>query len=141
MSPCAAASTPSRSTSKTTDLARRQNLLAPPTNKSTLDGDSWSTVCYCHVHAPAGPNGGDAVASCRFMNLQCPHCSRTNSADARFCYFDGAALLGSSLPVETARRTFLAPFVFPTGVACNNYDEFVAGCQRHWDEAVNLLQQ
>ena len=73
------------------------------------------------------------------MTLLCPHCSRANSVEARFCYFDGAALLGSSLPIETARKTFLAPFVFPSGVTCDNYDEFVSGCQRHWDDAVRLL--
>ncbi len=74
------------------------------------------------------------------MALVCPHCSRTNCADARFCYFDGASLLGSSGP-ETARKTFLAPFVFPTGETCNTYDEFAHSCQRHWHVAVDLLHK
>ncbi len=75
------------------------------------------------------------------MALACPHCARVNSSDARFCYFDGASLLVNAGPVETARRTFLAPFVFPTGVTCVNYDEFAHGCQAHWDTAVDLLHQ
>ena len=73
------------------------------------------------------------------MPLVCPHCSRTNSGDARYCYFDGASLLGSAGPPEAARKTFIAPFVFPTGEACNTFDEFAYGCQRHWNVAVDLL--
>ncbi|HZZ79404.1 MAG TPA: hypothetical protein VFE62_12850, partial [Gemmataceae bacterium] len=75
------------------------------------------------------------------MPLVCPHCSRTNSGDARYCYFDGASLLGSSGPPEAARKTFLAPFVFPTGETCNTFDEFAHGCQRHWNVAVELLHK
>src|SRR5882757_2452119 len=76
------------------------------------------------------------------MALSCPHCSRVNSADARYCYHDGASLLGNGVgPVESARKTFLAPFVFPTGMACNNYDEFVGGCQQHWESAADMLQK
>ncbi len=74
------------------------------------------------------------------MALVCQHCSRTNCADARFCYFDGASLLGNAGP-ERARKTFLAPFVFPTGETCNTYDEFAHGCQRHWNVALDLLHK
>lgn len=75
------------------------------------------------------------------MALVCPHCSRANCADARFCYFDGASLLGTTVGPETARKTFLAPFVFPTGDTCNTYDEFAHGCQRHWNVALDLLHK
>jgi hypothetical protein len=75
------------------------------------------------------------------MTLVCAHCSRVNTADARFCYFDGASLLGGAVPIEAARKTFLAPFVFPTGVTCTNYDEFAGGCQTHWDTAVEMLRR
>jgi hypothetical protein len=75
------------------------------------------------------------------MALVCQHCARTNSADARFCYFDGASLLGKAAPPEAARKTFLAPFVFPTGETCNTYDEFAHGCQRHWTVALDLLHK
>jgi hypothetical protein len=75
------------------------------------------------------------------MTLVCPHCTRVNSAHARFCYYDGASLLANATPIETARKTFLAPFVFPSGVTCNNYDEFAEGCQSHWDTAVEMLHE
>ncbi len=75
------------------------------------------------------------------MARVCPHCSRTNCADARFCYFDGASLLGSGALPESARKTFLAPFVFPSGEVCDNYDEFAGGCQRHWHVALDFLHK
>jgi hypothetical protein len=75
------------------------------------------------------------------MTLVCSHCSRANCADARYCYFDGASLLANAEPPATARKTFLAPFVFPTGETCNTYDEFAFGCQRHWNIAVDLLHK
>lgn len=73
------------------------------------------------------------------MALVCPHCARTNSADARFCYFDGASLLGSVSPADAAGRAFAAPFVFPSGESCRTFEEFARGCERHWEMAVDLL--
>lgn len=75
------------------------------------------------------------------MALVCPHCGRINAPHARFCYYDGASLLANAAPIETARKTFLAPFVFPSGFSCNTYDEFAEGCQSHWDTAVEMLHQ
>ena len=58
------------------------------------------------------------------MALVCTHCSRTNSADARYCYHDGASLLGSASPALAAHKTFLMPFVFESGMICKDFDEF-----------------
>jgi hypothetical protein len=74
------------------------------------------------------------------MPLTCPHCSRVNIGDARYCYYDGVSLSGAAGPAA-ASKSFLTPFVFPTGLRCNDYDEFASGCQRHWDLAVDMLHE
>jgi hypothetical protein len=74
------------------------------------------------------------------MAIACTHCKRINSADARYCYYDGVSLMGAPGPVS-APKTFLAPFVFPAGVSCKNIDELAIGCQWNWDTAVDLLQK
>lgn len=75
------------------------------------------------------------------MAVVCPQCSRSNSPDARYCYFDGASLLAPDSPALATRKTFLAPFVFAPGEACKDFDEFALACDRHWDAAVTMLQQ
>src|SRR5438874_1901233 len=76
------------------------------------------------------------------MGLVCAQCSRTNPADAAYCYNDGAALAGrASGPVDAASRPFLQPFVFPNGAICRNFDQFAMACQHHWKDAVEQLRQ
>jgi hypothetical protein len=75
------------------------------------------------------------------MTLVCTHCSRTNSADARYCYHDGASLLGSASPALAAHQTFLLPFVFESGMVCQDFNEFALGCESHWDAAVEMLAE
>lgn len=74
------------------------------------------------------------------MPLVCTHCSRVNSPDARYCYFDGVALLGSG-PALAAKKTFLVPFVFASGLTCNDLEAFATGCQHNWDAAVEMLHK
>ena len=77
------------------------------------------------------------------MSKKCPHCSRTNPADAGFCYFDGNSLSGNlqSGPVQAGTLMFAHPFVFPNGEACRNFNQFVIGCQNNWVQAREFFQQ
>jgi hypothetical protein len=77
------------------------------------------------------------------MSKTCPNCSRTNPAEARFCYFDGACLPGTreSGPVAAGSLPFPRPFVFGNGEACRDFNQLVMGCQRNWDQARDLLRQ
>ncbi|MFO0964642.1 MAG: hypothetical protein U0793_03520 [Gemmataceae bacterium] len=36
---------------------------------------------------------------------------------------------------------FPSPFVFPSGTACRNFDEFCLGVQQNWHQAVELMQK
>src|SRR5947209_8304011 len=74
------------------------------------------------------------------MSLVCRACSRTNPADACYCYYDGVALTAAAEPAgAVATRPFLAPFVFPSGRSCRNFDELVLACEAEWPEASKLL--
>lgn len=73
------------------------------------------------------------------MTAVCSRCSRTNPADARYCYHDGASLAGGAGPMDVARQAFATPFVFPSGQQCRNFDEFAMACEQHWKEAGDLL--
>ncbi len=74
------------------------------------------------------------------MLASCPHCSRANSAEARYCHFDGVPLGGaSSGPLDLARQPFASPFVFRSGLNCRNFEEFAQGCQQNWNETKELL--
>ncbi len=76
------------------------------------------------------------------MTAICPRCSRPNPTGARYCHHDGIALAGAaSGPLDIARQPFPAPFVFPSGAACRNFDELAVACERHWSEAAELLRQ
>jgi hypothetical protein len=77
------------------------------------------------------------------MILTCPRCSRSNPPEALFCFHDGVALGDPSRRagrVDPARRRFPMPFVFPTGKACNTFDELALACLDHWKEARDLLE-
>lgn len=76
--------------------------------------------------------------------LRCPRCSRVNPTEALFCYHDGSPLGDPTRRrgvADPARQRFLAPFVFPSGLTCNTFDELALGIQSHWDEARDLLAQ
>jgi hypothetical protein len=73
------------------------------------------------------------------MPLVCRHCSRVSPGDARYCYHDGVSLVGAAGPAS--RLSFPAPFVFPSGLTCLDFDAFIAGCEREWSAAVDLLHQ
>src|SRR5271154_5253686 len=77
------------------------------------------------------------------MTQTCGKCSRANPAGAAYCYFDGSALAGSRNGAGAAvgAGLFAHPFVFPSGLACRNFDELLLACQKHWADAVGLLSQ
>ena len=75
------------------------------------------------------------------MAVICPTCSRGNPGDALFCYHDGMAL-GDERPVrpsQTGSTPFSAPFVFPGGLTCRNFNELAFTCQTNWSTARSLL--
>jgi hypothetical protein len=76
------------------------------------------------------------------MAAFCPHCSRANTPEARYCHFDGVPLSGASRgPLDLAHQPFASPFVFRTGLNCRNFEEFAQGCQQNWNETKELLVQ
>lgn len=74
------------------------------------------------------------------MVLVCSHCSRVSSPNARYCWFDGASLVGATGPSEKGTAAFPSPFVFPSGSKCRDLAEFLAACDTRWDEAKQLLE-
>jgi hypothetical protein len=78
------------------------------------------------------------------MAQTCSKCSRVNPDEASYCYYDGREL-GSHKrnggPVHSGTVLFSSPFVFPSGSACRNFDQFAITCQENWKEAVGLLEQ
>ncbi|HKB42388.1 MAG TPA: zinc ribbon domain-containing protein, partial [Gemmataceae bacterium] len=78
------------------------------------------------------------------MPQTCPACSRINPAEALFCFQDGTplrALAGRAERLDPGSRPFPAPFVFPSGVACQTFDQLALGCVNDWSAAVELLRQ
>jgi FHA domain len=77
------------------------------------------------------------------MSKACPQCSRTNPADASFCFFDGVRLPGAaqSGPLQAGTAPFAFPYVFANGDACTNFNQLAMGCQRNWDSARDSLKQ
>src|SRR5437868_3411476 len=74
------------------------------------------------------------------MPLTCPRCTRTNPADALFCYWDGGPL-GAGLGLTgPGRNRFPMPFVFPSGRASHTFDELVFACYDDWQAALGLLR-
>jgi hypothetical protein len=73
--------------------------------------------------------------------LVCPHCKRSNPAEAAFCHFDGVELrAGRDSNVQTD-LWLPAPFVFPSGRRCRNLEQLALGCQEEWSIARVLLVQ
>jgi hypothetical protein len=77
------------------------------------------------------------------MALTCSRCSRVNPPDAVYCYFDGIVLSGQTNagPVNMGTKPFPTPFVFPSGRACQNFDQLALACHEEDKAAVELLQQ
>ncbi len=77
------------------------------------------------------------------MRKICPNCSRTNPAEAAYCYFDGVALAGNQQggPVQAGTMAFASPFVFPNGEQCRNFNQLVMSCQNNWAQAREIFQQ
>jgi hypothetical protein len=71
----------------------------------------------------------------------CRICSRVNPPEALYCYHDGAALDARHAdgPLDAGRRPFPAPFVFPSGRSCRNFDELLLACEYEWDAARELM--
>ena len=75
------------------------------------------------------------------MAHSCPRCSRLNPDAAQFCYHDGHVLsAGARRAVDPAKARFPMPFVFPSGKACNSFDELVLAVQQDWESARDLLR-
>ena len=76
------------------------------------------------------------------MPQLCNKCSHVNPPDASYCYYDGQPLAGHGTnggPVNAGSAPFPSQFVFPTGQACRNFDQFAMACQQNWSAAVDLL--
>jgi hypothetical protein len=76
------------------------------------------------------------------MAVLCKRCGQASPADASYCHFDGAALLGSQVhgPLNLAQAPFQEPFHFPTGEVCQNFDQLGLTCQLRWQETQDLLR-
>src|SRR5436309_10295370 len=78
------------------------------------------------------------------MPQTCPTCSRVNPDEALFCHQDGAplrSLAARADRLDPGSRPFPSPFVFPSGLACNTFDQLALGCVNRWREAVELLRE
>ncbi len=75
------------------------------------------------------------------MTTRCPICSRVNPANATYCYYDGRALtaVDETVPQRPGALPFPAPFAFPDGESCGNFDQLALACDRRWNEARNFL--
>ena len=75
----------------------------------------------------------------------CTRCARISPTDAVYCYFDGAVLEGYGTrgggPVNIGAQPFPAPFVFPTGQRCLNFDQLALTCQKNWQAALDVRAQ
>src|SRR5262249_58358543 len=61
-----------------------------------------------------------------------------------YCYWDGALLAGHAADgarIPPGVRPFPSQFVFPSGLACRNFDQLATACMQNWQESINLLKQ
>jgi len=78
------------------------------------------------------------------MSQVCSKCSHANPPEAIYCFFDGVVLGGHSAngrKVQAGAQPFPTQFVFPSGLACRNFDQLAMACQQNWACAVDLLKQ
>ena len=75
------------------------------------------------------------------MASPCPACSRTNPAEALYCYYDGRPLSKDrqSGPMQLGSMPFSMPFYFTDGQACSNFNQLALACDEKWEEAKGLL--
>src|SRR5436190_23448215 len=75
------------------------------------------------------------------MPHQCPGCSKSNPADAFYCYYDGRPLSKDRQqgPLHVGSLPFPAPFYFSDGQGCANFNELVLACNHRWEEARDFL--
>ena len=74
---------------------------------------------------------------------QCPACSKTNPADAVFCYYDGRNLSHDNHegPLRIGSLPFPMPFCFSDGTGCSNFNQLALACDERWNEARSLLSE
>src|SRR5262245_55540031 len=76
------------------------------------------------------------------MPTLCPTCSRTNPADAAFCYYDGRSLSnGQTGPLGIGTQPFPTPFCFADGHNCINFNQLALACDERWNEARGLMTE
>src|ERR1051325_12030864 len=77
------------------------------------------------------------------MSTACPACSKTNPADAQYCYYDGRSLSKASPqgPLHVGALPFPMPFYFSDGQGCANFNQLALACDERWDEARSLLAE
>ena len=78
------------------------------------------------------------------MSQVCSKCSHPNPPEAIYCFFDGVVLGGRSAngrAVQPGSQPFPSEFVFPSGLACRNFDQLATACQQNWAAAVDLLKK
>ena len=75
------------------------------------------------------------------MSVVCRQCARNQPVQAQFCWYDGAPLAGSKGPLNPGQAPFPAPFVFDSGMTCNNFDQMALACQSNWKKATDHLKQ
>ncbi|GEM_PF-429222 len=75
------------------------------------------------------------------MATLCPACSKTNPANANYCYYDGRHLSqeGHDGPLQIGTLPFPMPFCFSDGQGCANFNQLALACDERWDEARSLL--
>lgn len=77
------------------------------------------------------------------MPLVCRRCAHVNPDEAYYCHHDGCALDGRVAAADQGppgARPFASPFHFPSGLACRSFDELVLACERHWDDAHQVIR-
>jgi hypothetical protein len=78
----------------------------------------------------------------------CSKCRRSNPREANYCYFDGIVLdhRGGDIPADGSAmnlgtRPFTVPLVFPSGLACHNFQQLAEACHDDPSAAVKLLRK
>src|SRR5579872_2525264 len=88
----------------------------------------------------AGPSGSNRPT----MPQTCRQCARLNPDEAAFCYYEGRPLGKPGAParrIVSCLAPFFAPFVFPSGRSCRNFDQLAQGCLEEWDSAIEMLRR
>lgn len=75
------------------------------------------------------------------MSILCPACTRTNPANASYCYYDGRNLAHGRAdgPMRIGVLPFPTPFYFADGFVCTHFNQLALACDERWAEAGKLL--